>query len=47
MMPIGPLMIEHRLIERMIGFMKREAQQAEKEKQVSPLFVEAALFLLI
>jgi len=46
-MPIDPLMIEHRLIERMIGLMKREAQQAEKEKQVSPRFVEAALFLLI
>jgi hemerythrin-like domain-containing protein len=42
MMPIGPLMIEHRLIERMIELMKREAQQAEKEKQVNPRFIEAA-----
>jgi hemerythrin-like domain-containing protein len=42
MMPIGPLMIEHRLIERMIELMKRELQGTEKEKQVNARFVEAA-----
>ena len=42
MMPIGPLMIEHRLIERMIALMKKTLQKAEKEKQVNSRFVEAA-----
>jgi hemerythrin-like domain-containing protein len=42
MMPIGPLMIEHRLIERMIALMKRELQHAEKEKQVNARLVESA-----
>jgi hemerythrin-like domain-containing protein len=42
MMPIGPLMIEHRLIERMIALMKKELEHAKKAKQVNPRFVEAA-----
>jgi len=42
MMPIGPLMIEHRLIERMIALMKKELQEAEKQKRVNTRFVEAA-----
>ena len=43
MMPIGPLMIEHRLIERMIDVMKEELLLIEKEKKVDPEFVERAV----
>lgn len=43
MMPIGPLMIEHRLIERMIGVMKQELQWLEKERKINPVFVETAV----
>jgi len=32
MMPIGPLMIEHRLIERMIDVMEGQLSVFEKEK---------------
>jgi len=40
MMPIGPLMIEHRLIERMIGLMKKRLQHAQKQEQINSRFVE-------
>jgi hemerythrin-like domain-containing protein len=43
MMPIGPLMIEHRLIERMIDVMKEELVLIEKEKKVDPKFIEMAV----
>jgi len=43
MMPIGPLMIEHRLIERMIDVMKEELVLIEKEKKVTPEFIEMAV----
>jgi len=43
MMPIGPLMIEHRLIERMIDVMKEELLLIEKEKKVDPEFIETAV----
>jgi hemerythrin-like domain-containing protein len=43
MMPIGPLMIEHRLIERMIDVMKEELVLIEKEKKVAPEFIEMAV----
>ena len=43
MMPIGPLMIEHRLIERMIDVMKEELLLIEKEKKVDPGFIEMAV----
>lgn len=42
MMPIGPLMIEHRLIERMIGIMKRFVQQWMSEGKPDPFFIESA-----
>jgi len=42
MMPIGPLMIEHRLIERMIDVMKEELLLIEKERKVDPEFIESA-----
>jgi len=40
MMPIGPLMIEHRLIERMIEVMKHELRRSEKDKHLNTLFVD-------
>ncbi len=43
MMPVGPLMIEHRLIERMIAVMKRKLQQWEKTGEVDPVFIETAV----
>lgn len=43
MMPIGPLMIEHRLIERMIEVMKRQLQRWERGGKVDPSFIETAV----
>ena len=34
MMPIGPLMIEHRLIERMVVVLREEMHDIEKKKEV-------------
>lgn len=42
-MPIAPLMIEHRLIERMIAVMKKELVRSTKEKKISPKFVEVVV----
>jgi hemerythrin-like domain-containing protein len=42
MLPIGPLMIEHRLIERMIKAMKQALHHAEKVKEIDPGFIETA-----
>jgi hemerythrin-like domain-containing protein len=43
MMPIAPLMIEHRLIERMIYVMREELKTFEKEKKLDPEFLEMAI----
>jgi hemerythrin-like domain-containing protein len=43
MMPIAPLMIEHRLIERMIDVMKEGLHRIEIEKKVDPEFMEMAV----
>jgi len=43
MMPIGPLMIEHRLIERMIEVLAAQAAGIEKEKKSDPLFIHTAV----
>jgi hemerythrin-like domain-containing protein len=40
MMPIGPLMIEHRLIERMIALIKKEWQRIEAENTVQVTLIE-------
>jgi hemerythrin-like domain-containing protein len=40
MLPIGPLMIEHRLIERMIEVIGRRVDQMEKENKVDPQFID-------
>ncbi|MGD9243920.1 MAG: hemerythrin domain-containing protein [Desulfobacterales bacterium] len=36
----GPLMIEHRLIERMIALIKQKLNQIETTNQVDPLFID-------
>jgi hemerythrin-like domain-containing protein len=41
MMPIGPLMIEHRLIEKMIAAMGRELERMEREQTANPALIEA------
>lgn len=43
MMPIAPLMIEHRLIERMIDVMKEQLLLIERERKVDPEFIETAV----
>jgi hemerythrin-like domain-containing protein len=42
-MPIGPLMIEHRLIERMIDIIKLEISNIEKRKDYDPQFIDKAV----
>lgn len=42
-LPIGPLMVEHRLIERMIAVMKREVQEIEKTGKADPGFIDVAV----
>jgi len=43
MLPIGPLMIEHRLIERMIEILNDELNQIRKEKEINPVFIDNAV----
>lgn len=43
MMPVGPLMKEHRLIERMIRIMETSLVDIRKEGKLDPLFVDAAV----
>ena len=40
MKPIAPLMIEHRLIERMVGVMEDYTASARDSKKVNPAFVD-------
>ena len=42
-MPIGPLMIEHRLIERMIAVMKTEIDRMENENTIELGFIDIAV----
>ncbi|MBU0686527.1 MAG: hemerythrin domain-containing protein [Candidatus Margulisbacteria bacterium] len=46
MMPAGPLMTEHRLIERMIARMDRELDKIKKESLVDVGFIEVAVDFL-
>ena len=39
-MPIGPLMIEHRLIERMISVIEKELNRLENEKLLEPTLID-------
>ena len=43
MLPIAPLMIEHRLIERMINLIRNEIEQIELGKKIDILFIDAAI----
>jgi len=43
MMPVGPLMIEHRLIERMIRVIGAELNRMEEKGDVNPGFVDVAV----
>ncbi|MBP1710097.1 MAG: hemerythrin cation binding domain protein [Deltaproteobacteria bacterium] len=43
MKPIGPLMWEHRLIEKMLGHMMRHMDRAETEKKINPFIIDAAV----
>jgi hemerythrin-like domain-containing protein len=40
MMPIGPLMIEHRLIEKVIALMEKAISRAENLKQIDPDLIQ-------
>lgn len=43
MLPVGPLMIEHRLIERMIAVLKKETERIEQGNDPDARFLETAL----
>jgi len=43
MMPIGPLMIEHRLIERMIRLLDHKTRQAARTRAIDPEFIDDAV----
>lgn len=43
MMPIGPLMIEHRLIEKMITLMDEEIAKMKEFNKANPLFINTAV----
>jgi hemerythrin-like domain-containing protein len=40
MLPIAPLMIEHRLIDRMIAVIRKEILRIERDGKVDPLFID-------
>jgi hemerythrin-like domain-containing protein len=43
MMPIGPLMIEHRLIERMIRLLGERSDEAMENEEIAPGFIDTAV----
>ncbi|HEX9917179.1 MAG TPA: hemerythrin domain-containing protein [candidate division Zixibacteria bacterium] len=43
MMPIAPLMIEHRLIEKMIKLMEKELHKINQGNEANPVFIEKAV----
>jgi hemerythrin-like domain-containing protein len=43
MKPIGPLMWEHRLIEKMLQVVVKEAGEMEKGRQMDPAFIDTAV----
>jgi hemerythrin-like domain-containing protein len=43
MLPIAPLMIEHRLIEKMIALIQREIDQGKRKKRINPAFIDLAV----
>ena len=40
MMPIGPLMTEHRLIERMVALLQKEQAKIEEDRMLDPVFID-------
>ncbi|MGV9174024.1 MAG: hemerythrin domain-containing protein [Promethearchaeia archaeon] len=42
MLPIGPLMMEHRLIERMIAVIEDELEKIQENKEINALFIDKA-----
>ena len=43
MKPRGPLMIEHRLIEKIFALVKKEALQVEQGKRLDPIFIDTVV----
>ena len=43
MLPIGPLMIEHRLIEKMLAVIQKEIDRSEKQNKINPEFIDLAV----
>jgi hemerythrin-like domain-containing protein len=43
MLPIAPLMIEHRLIEKMIAVIKKVIDQSEQQGKINPAFIDLAV----
>ena len=43
MMPVGPLMIEHRLIERMIRVLRESGEKFRDTESADPLFIDTAI----
>jgi len=43
MMPAGPLIIEHRLIERMIGLLEKELQSIKLKEKADLAFIDSAI----
>ena len=43
MLPIGPMMAEHRLIERMIFIIKDELTNIQNENKIDPIFIDNAV----
>lgn len=43
MLPVGPLMIEHRLIERLINILENELGKIKKEHKINPIFIDEAV----
>jgi hemerythrin-like domain-containing protein len=43
MMPIGPLMIEHRLIERIVPVLKEEIRRIKEKNEVDPVLIEVTV----
>jgi hemerythrin-like domain-containing protein len=43
MKPRGPLMIEHRLIEKMFDLVRKEIKQMEERQQADPIFIDTTV----
>lgn len=43
MLPIGPLMWEHRRIERMVEHLKKELERIRAEETANPVFIDAVV----